>query len=52
MQSVEEALACDPVPIHTTQIGKDQMAYVEYFLDKTACPGYRRSANKDCSARI
>ena len=34
-QSIEEALAFDPVPIHTTQIGKDQMAYVEYFLDKT-----------------
>ena len=32
---VEEALACDPVPIHTTQIGRDQMAYAEYFLDKT-----------------
>ena len=34
-EDVEGALACDPVPIHTTQIGKDQLAYVEYFLDKT-----------------
>ena len=34
-ESVEEALACDPVPIHTTQIGRDQLAYIEYFLDRT-----------------
>lgn len=34
-ESIEEALACDPVPIETTQIGKDQLAYVEYFMDKT-----------------
>ena len=34
-EGIDDALACDPVPIHTTQIGKDQMAYVEYFLDKT-----------------
>ena len=34
-EDVEEALACDPVPIHTTQIGREQMAYVEFFLDKT-----------------
>ncbi len=34
-EGVEDALACDPVPIHTTPIGMDQMAYVEYFLDKT-----------------
>ena len=34
-EDVEEALAFDPIPIHTTQIGKDQTAYVEYFLEKT-----------------
>ena len=34
-ESIEEALAFDPSPIETTGIGKDQMAYVEYFLDKT-----------------
>lgn len=34
-ESIEEALAYDPAPIETTEIGKDQMAYVEYFLDKT-----------------
>ena len=33
--SVEEALARDPVPIHTTRIGRDQLAYIEYFLDST-----------------
>lgn len=32
---VEEALACDPVPIETTDIGREQLAYIEYFLDKT-----------------
>ncbi|MBR2528394.1 MAG: hypothetical protein IKE58_07990 [Blautia sp.] len=34
-QSLEEALAFDPKPIHLTRIGQDQMAYVEYFLEKT-----------------
>ena len=34
-ENVEEALAYEPAPIHTTQIGKDQLAYVEYFLDQT-----------------
>ena len=34
-RSINEALACDPVPIHTTRIGREQTAYVEYFLDKT-----------------
>ena len=34
-ESIEEALAYDPAPIHTTEIGKDQLAYVEYFLDQT-----------------
>jgi len=32
---VEEALTCDPVAIKDTQIGKDQLAYIEYFLEKT-----------------
>lgn len=32
---VEEALACDPVAVKDTQIGKDQLAYIEYFLEKT-----------------
>ena len=34
-EGIEDALAFDPVPIETTEIGRDQMAYVEYFLDKT-----------------
>ena len=34
-EGVEDALAADPKPIHTTKIGMDQMAYVEYFLEKT-----------------
>ena len=34
-ENVEEALAYEPAPIHTTQIGRDQLAYVEYFLDQT-----------------
>ena len=34
-EDLDEAIACDPKPIETTQIGKDQLAYVEYFLEKT-----------------
>ena len=33
--SVEEALAYECKPIHETRIGKDQLAYIEYFMDKT-----------------
>lgn len=34
-ENVEEALAYDYKPIHETQIGRDQLAYIEYFMDKT-----------------
>ena len=34
-EDLDEAIACDPVPIETTQIGQDQLAYIEYFLEKT-----------------
>lgn len=33
--SVEEALAYDPKPIHETSIGRDQLAFIEYFMDVT-----------------
>ena len=34
-EGVEDALACDSKPIHETAIGREQLAYIEYFLDKT-----------------
>lgn len=33
--SVKEALSCEIKPIHETQIGKEQLAYIEYFMDIT-----------------
>ncbi len=32
---VEEALACDPKPIRETQIGQEQLDYIEYFMEQT-----------------
>ena len=34
-EDLDEAIASEPVPIETTQIGQDQLAYIEYFLEKT-----------------
>jgi hypothetical protein len=32
---VDDALAHDPKPIHETEIGREQLDYIEYFLDRT-----------------
>ena len=34
-EGIEDALAYDPLPIHTTDIGKEQDAYIQYFLEQT-----------------
>ncbi len=34
-EHLDEALAYDPVPIENTKVGKEQLDYIEYFLDMT-----------------
>ena len=34
-EDVEEALGFDPVAIETTQIGRQQLDYIEYFMEQT-----------------